>query len=284
MRRNWASNRWFLFIFMMFLCGGLIFLSASGVIAPLEGIVATPLQWMSGILNDVALSLTGGVTDLAQLQSLQERNAQLEETLAQFQSELAELRELSSDYRRLTDLLNYTNTAPSEQEYVTADVIAIDQNAFLRTIIINRGVRDGLVVGMPVVTGQGLVGRILEISANASQVLLITDQSSFVSARLQTTRAEGTVEGQLSGSLQMSLITLNTEVAEGDLVITSGLGGNFPTDIVIGQVVSVSRTDLDQQAEVRSLVNFDTLEVVLVITSFQPVDISVFQQPEETGQ
>jgi rod shape-determining protein MreC len=283
MRRNWTSNRWVLFIFTMLLCGGLIFLSASGVITPLQGIVATPLQWVSGIFNNIALSLTGGVSDLAELQYLQDRNAQLEDTLAQFQSELAELRELSSDYRRLTDLLNYTTTAPSDQEHITADVIAVDQNAFLRTIIINRGARDGLIVGMPVATGQGLVGRISQVSANASQVLLITDQSSFVSARLQTSRAEGTVEGQLSGSLQMILIALNSQVEEGDLVITSGLGGNFPTDVVIGQVVSVSRTDLDQQAEVRSLVNFDTLEVVLVITSFQPVDISIFEQPD-TGQ
>ncbi len=263
----------------MFICGGLIFFSASGVLAPVEGVAAVPLQWLSGVFNRLALSLTGGVTDLAELQYLQERNAQLEETIAQFQQELAELRELSSDYRRLTELLNYT-TSTADVETITADVIAVDQNAFLRTIIINRGVRDGGAVGMPVVTGQGLVGRIVQVSANAAQVLLITDQSSRVSARLQTSRAEGSVWGQLSGSLLVRFIPLNAQVEEGDLIITSGLGGNFPPDIVIGQVVNVTRTDLDQEAEVRSLVNFDTLEFVLVITDFQPVDISIFQQPE----
>jgi len=282
MRRNWTSNRWFLFFLSVFICSGLIFFSAGGVLAPIEGIVAVPLQWLSGIFNNIALSLTGGVSDLAELQYLQERNAQLEETLAQFQSELAELREIASDYRRLTELLDYTAAVPSEQEHITADVIAIDQNAFLRTIVINRGARDGVAIGMPVTTGQGLVGRITQVSANAAQVLLITDQSSYVSARLQTSRAEGSIQGQLSGSLVMNFIPLNTQVSEGDLVITSGLGGNFPPDIVIGQVVSTNRTDLDQEAEVRSLVNFDTLEIVLVITSFQPVDISIFQQ-QDTG-
>lgn len=283
MRRSWRSNRWFLFILSLLLCGGLIFLSASGILAPVEGVAAAPLQWLAGIFNRAALSITGGVTDLAELRSLRQRNAELEERLADFQSELVELREIASDYRRLVELLDYTTTRENE-EFVTADVIAVDQNAFLRTVIINRGARDGLALGMPVVTGQGLIGRISQVSANAAQVLLITDQSSFISARLQTARAEGSVQGQLSGSLLMNFITLNTTIQEGDLVLTSGLGGNLPPDLVIGQVVSVRQTDLDQEVEVRSLVDFDTLEFVLVITSFEPIDISVFeQQPEAAG-
>jgi rod shape-determining protein MreC len=272
-----------LFILSLLLCGGLIFLSASGILAPVEGVAAAPLQWLAGIFNRAALSITGGVTDLAELRSLRQRNAELEERLADFQSELVELREIASDYRRLVELLDYTTTRENE-EFVTADVIAVDQNAFLRTVIINRGARDGLALGMPVVTGQGLIGRISQVSANAAQVLLITDQSSFISARLQTARAEGSVQGQLSGSLLMNFITLNTTIQEGDLVLTSGLGGNLPPDLVIGQVVSVRQTDLDQEVEVRSLVDFDTLEFVLVITSFEPIDISVFeQQPEAAG-
>ncbi|NWF68221.1 MAG: rod shape-determining protein MreC [Chloroflexi bacterium] len=287
MRRNWTSNRWIWLVFSLFLCGGLIFLSSAGVLAPLEGLTAAPLQWASGIINNLTLRLVSGVSDVAELQTLRQRNAELEEALAQFQSELVELREIASDYRRLSELLDYT-TATTEQEFVTADVIAVDQSAFLRTIIINRGARDGIAIGMPVVTGQGLVGRVLQVSANAARVLLVTDQSSFVSARLQTSRAEGSVNGRLSGSLLMQFIALNAGVQEGDLVITSGLGGNFPPDIVIGQVVSSRQTNLYQEAEVRSLVSFDTLEFVLVITSFQPVDLSVFEaepaSPTTAGQ
>lgn len=266
----------------MFLCAGLIVTSQVGLLAPIEGIAAVPLNILSGIFNRIALSLTNGAEDFAELQSLRERNADLEEALAQFQAELVELREIASDYQRLAELLDYTTTV-SNQEFLAADVINVDTSGFLRTITINRGTRDGVAIGMPVVTRQGLVGRILEVSANAARVLLVTDPSSAVSARLQTTRVEGSVVGQLSGNLRMTFIPIGQAIQEGDLVITSGLGGNFPPDIVIGQVTSIRQFEFElyQEAEVRSLNNFDTLEIVLVITNFQPVDLSIFEQDGE---
>jgi rod shape-determining protein MreC len=279
--RNWQSNRWLFFAVSMFLCAGLIVTSQAGLLAPVEGIAAVPLNILSGIFNRIALSITNGAEDLTELQTLRERNADLEEALAQFQAELVELREIASDYQRLAELLDYTTTV-TNQEFLAADVINVDTSSFLRTITINRGTRDGLAVGMPVVTRQGLVGRIVKVSANAARVLLVTDPSSAVSARLQTTRVEGSVVGQLSGALRMTLIPLGQTIQEGDLVITSGLGANFPPDIVIGQVTSIRQFEFElyQEAEIRSLNNFDTLEIVLVITSFQPVDLSIFEQDE----
>jgi rod shape-determining protein MreC len=100
-----------------------------------------------------------------------------------------------------------------------------------------------------------------------------------VSARIQTTRIAGSVRGDVNAALSMDLIPLGSLVQEGDIVITSGLGGNFPADITIGQVSSVRQEELFQSAQVRSLVNFDVLEIVLVITNFQPVDLSVFDEP-----
>lgn len=278
-RRGLRANRALFIVIVLVSCTVLIFASLTGVITPLEGIASTPLNAVSGILNRVALNLSGGVGDLAQLQSLQRRNSELEEALARFQAELVELREIQNDYRRLADLLDYQLTF-SNQETLTADVIGVDQNSILRTIIINRGTRDGVAVGQPVVTRQGLVGRVIQVQANASQVLLINDISSSVSARLLTTRAEGTVRGQESGNLLMTFIPLDQPIQVGDLVNTSGLGGNFPPDITIGQVTSISRTaDLYQEAQVRSLIDFSTLEFVLVVTSFQPVDVASFNTP-----
>jgi rod shape-determining protein MreC len=253
-------------------------LSTAGLLGPFEDIALVPLNLVTGILNSVALSLTGGVTDLAELQSLRQRNAELEEALAQFQTELVDLREIASDYQRLTELLDYTTTAVN-QEFITADVINVDQSSLLRTITINRGARDGIAVGMPVVTSQGLVGRILSVSANASRVLLITSRDSAVSARLQSTRIEGSVQGQTAGNLRMTMIPLGQTVSVGELVITSGLGGNFPPDTVIGVVTSIRQFEFElfQEAEVSSLINFDTLEFVLVMTNFEPVDLSVFE-------
>ncbi len=280
--RRWYSNRLVFLLVSLFFCIGLMLVSQAGVLAPIESLVATPLNVVAGLFTDVALSVSGGINDLATLQRLRERNADLEETLAQFQSEIVELREIASDYQRLAELLDYT-TAVTNQDFVTADVIGSDTSAQRRTIIINRGARDGITEGMPVVTGQGLAGRIINVSANAARVLLITDRQSYVSGRLQSTRVEGTVQGQLSGNLRMSLISLGQTITVGDLVVTSGLGGNFPPNLTLGIVTSVYQreAELYQEADITSLINFDTLEFVLVMTSFQPVDFSIFQSETE---
>ena len=279
MKRNWRPSRILLFFTSFILCGCLILTSIAGILAPAEGVVATPLNFLTGIFTDLTQGVDGLVDDLSEIQSLRKRNAELEEALARYQAELVELREIDSDYHRLSELLDYTSSVQN-QETVAAEVISYDPNGLLRTIVVNRGSRDGIAQGMPVVASQGLlVGRVIEVTANAARVLLVTDNSSYVSARLQTTRAQGSIQGQLTGNLRMIMIPQEAEVQVGDLVLTSGLGGNFPPDIVIGQVTSKRQFEFEisQEAEVRSLVDFDTLEFVLVITSFQPIDFSAFE-------
>ena len=278
LRRNQRSNRIVFFFSVIVLCSGLILTSIAGIMAPVEGLAATPLNFLTGIFNDLTQTIDQALGDLTEIQELRERNAELEETLAQFQAELVDLREIAGDYQRLSALLEYTSQARN-QETVAAEVINYDQNSLLRTIVINRGTRDGIGRGMPVVTLEGLVGHVIDVTANASRVLLVTDPSSFVSARLQTTRAQGSVQGRLTGNMRMIMIPLEAEVQVGDVVMTSGLGGNFPADIPIGQVTSKRQFEfeLNQEAEVRSLVDFDSLEFVLVITNFQPVDLSAFE-------
>ncbi|MDZ4764720.1 MAG: rod shape-determining protein MreC [Chloroflexota bacterium] len=278
-RRNWRANRGLFLFVTLIACAGLIIASRAGLLAPVEDALSTPINAVSGVFNRIALGINSSAGDLAQIQALQRRNSELEEALAQFQAELVELREIASDYQRLSDLLDYTATIENMQ-FVTGDVIAIDQNAIFRSITINRGTRDGIGIGMPVVTRQGLVGRVLQVSAGAARVMLVTETTGNVSGRLQTTRAEGSVRGAPNGNLIMGMIPLDSEVREGDLVVTSGLGGNFPPDIVIGQVTSARQAEngLSQEAQVRSLINFDTLEFVLVVSNFQPIDLSVFDQ------
>ena len=267
------------FAISILLAIGLIIASRTGILTPVEDLLAAPLNAVSGVFHRVGLTVDDNLSHFSDIQTLQNRIADLETALALYQSELVELREINSDYQRLADLLHYT-TSVQNQEFVTADVIDIDQSSSLRTIVINRGTRDGIAVGMPVVTGQGLVGRVIQVSANAARIMLVTEPTSAVSARLQTSRIEGSVRGVPAGTLEMDMLPLDSQITSGDLVITSGLGGNFPPDIVVGQVTSVrlSQDTLNQVAQVRSLINFDTLEFVMVVTNFQPVDLSVFQQ------
>ncbi len=280
-RRGWRSNRAVFFFVSLFLAGGLILASRAGLLAPIENVLATPLNAISGAFQQIALRFSNGLVDLAEIQTLQSRNAGLEAALARLQAEVVELREINNDYARLAELLDYV-TAAQAQEFLTADVIAVDQTSAIRSITLNRGSRDGVAIGMPVITPQGLVGRVIEVGANAARVLLITDLSSFVSARLQTSRAEGSINGQVSGNLLLTFVPLGETLTPGDIILTSGLGGNFPPDLVIGQVTSVRVAELYQEAQVRSLINFDTLEIVLIMTNFQPIDLSAFEE-SDTG-
>jgi rod shape-determining protein MreC len=283
-RHGWQSNRLTFLIICLFLCALLMGLSAFGILAPVENLLSIPLNFLSRITTSISLSTSDAALSFSDVEALRERNAELEEQLAELTGEVVQLREIASDYERLSNLLEYT-TSTTRQEYLTADVIGQGQIGFVRSIIINKGTRDGIALGMPVVTELGLVGRIWRVTANSSQVQMVTDQNSFVSGRLQTSRAEGTLggEGLERGQLEMLFIPLDAEIPIGDLVITSGLGGNFPPDIVIGQVVSVRNLEfeLTQEAQVASLIDFPTLEFVLVVTSFEPADISAFEAVEE---
>ena len=283
-RKRWQSSKVWLFIISLVSCGFLILLSSVGFLAPIENLAELPLLWMNGFLNQIAISSSEGITDFAQLRDLRARNAALEEALARFQTELVELREIENDYKRLTELLDYRDSRTAQQ-FLTADVIGVDQSGQRRSIVINRGSRDGVANGMPVVTGQGLVGRVVNVASTFSRVLLITDPTSAVSVRVQNSRVEGSIIGQLSGSLLLTFIPLDADLNEGDLIITSGVGGNFPADIAIGQVTSVRQFqfELFQEGQVRSLIDFDTLEFVLVITSFEPIDLNVFEEAEEAN-
>ncbi len=282
MRSLGRPSRVLLLLLALGLCGGLILLSITGVLAPAEDVVATPLNGLSRLLNRLSLSINAAIDDLNNLGQLRARIAELEEQLARRQVESIQLREVASDYERLISLLNYTS-ALEDQDFLTADVVAVEQTGIARAIVINRGTRDGVAIGMPVATDLGLVGRIIRVSANAAQVQLINDENSAVSSRLQATRAHGSIIGQASGVLRLTMVDLDEEIRQGDLVITSGLGGNFPADILVGQVTSVRQFEFElfQEAEVRSLIDFETLEFVLVITGFEPIDLTVFEQMDD---
>jgi rod shape-determining protein MreC len=260
----------------------LLTLSLGGALDSLENIVTAPLNLIQRVVGSPARTVGGLVDDLAAYQRQKQRIDDLEEALAVYQAELAQLREKGADYDRMAALLNYNRFAPEDHEYVTCDVIGMGATGFVRSIQINCGRRDGVSQLDPVVTERGLVGRVVQVSATGAQVLLVSDPKSRVNARVQPTRYDGVVIGQLAGDLVMSFIPLDAAVSEGDLVMTSGLGQTLPADLVVGQVLSVglAETELYQEARVRSLVDFDRLEMVQVLINFEPVDLTVFQDEE----
>lgn len=275
-----APSRLIVFGVFSFVTLGIFLASLIGLLSPVESLVSVPLTLLQQAVSGITRQVSETLSTLADLQDLRRRNTELERALINFQAELVELRELRADYQRLAALQNFRGANPDKQ-FLAATVIGRDTTGLLRSIIIDRGSRDGVRVGMPVVTELGLVGRIYRVGATSAQVQLITDTNSFVNARLQLTRAEGAVQGTAAGGLRMLYIPLADDVRDGDSVVTSGIGGKFPRGITIGQVTS-SRLDeskLFKEAQVRSLIDFNRLEIVLIITNFEPIDLSTFGTP-----
>ena len=253
---------------------GLIALALGGYLTPLSRYVLTPLvsaqTWLSARFQAIQNSIDAP-QDLARLR---QRNTELEAEVSRLQTEIIELQQQITETRVLEALVDFARVNP-ENRYTAAQVIGRDVSPFLQYVIINRGSDDGLRRGMPVVTQQGLVGRIAAVTAGAARVQLITDAGSNVNVRLEPSQAQAVLQGDITGELSLDLIPQSAEVNIGDLVLTSGLGGNFPANILIGQISNVrSRdNDLSQRAAVQSSVDFSQLDIVLVITNFRPVDI-----------
>ena len=251
-------------------------LHRAGLLQPIEGLLAglaAPLQ------EGVSLA-TGQLGELAQtardLRDLRQRNEELEAENANLLLENVRLREIEVEAALLRDLLSFAQANPSfdlQGAHVVGRVIAREPTNLQRYITLDVGREAGIARNMPVITDRGLVGRIREVGNGWSRVLLIIDRSSSVNALTQSTRASGLVEGQVDGSLVMRSISQGDVVSVGDTVFTSGLGGNFPRQILLGQIVEVDRKDYElyQTAVVEPTVDFDHLEAVLVITGFEPI-------------
>ena len=254
----------------------LIVLSLIGFLAPAESVGSLPLTLLESVFGDASLSFEDTASQLAEIRSLRQRNTELEQALVDLQAEVADLREYRSDYDRLAELVNYTTR--EDWRYVTADVIGRDSTG-VQAIHINRGTRHGIQVGDPVVSEAGLIGRVTQVSAAGSEVLLISDPNSSVHARVQSSREDGLVQGTISGDLILNFLDVEAQLRPGDLVVTSGETQAFPSDIIVGQITSVTLTDdeLFQQAAMSSLVDFNRLELVLVITNWEPLDLTFFE-------
>lgn len=262
---------------------GLFGLNQAGLLDPLKRVLLTPLTALQRGATQGWENLSTFFQRDPDVETLRQRNLELEAQLAQSQTRITALEERQVDYDYLASLVKYASDN-TDRQYLAANVIGFDPSPFLDYIILDRGSDDGVRRGMTVVTDQGLVGRVVEVTSAACRVLLITDPNAPVAARLQRSRDTGVVVGGVAGGLEMQYLAQKADVLTGDLVITSGLGGTYPAGILIGAVTVVKRQDYEvqQSAELVSLVDFRSLEIVLIITDFTPVDLNPFESATPT--
>lgn len=200
----------------------------------------------------------------------------LQNEIDAYRMENSRYREMLATHQRLQALLKFKERI--DEPAVAAQVIARDPTGWFRSVIIDKGKRSGLKWDMPVVNASGVVGRVVSVSAHYAKVLLIIDQNSAVDCLDQRTRDRGMVKGLSTEVCEMDYVAESAGVAEGDLVVTSGLGGVFPKGLPVGIISNVSKRpgEFFKHVEVLPSVDFSKLEEVLVV--LRPASRAWFSQ------
>ena len=270
--------RWAAFIVLIGAVVLLLILDSTGAMDNALDFIQNPISSVMGwtaARTDNILERVAGPDDI---QAARQEIAQMQGQLESLRRENEELREIQGEYQLLQDLFNRARERP-EFKRLTASVIGYDTSPIFRSIIIDKGTDDGVFVGMPVESARGLVGQVYRTTNRSGMVILITDNISSIPARLGSSRATGIVRGGgLGGSMTMDWINQEAQIESGEVALTSGLGGKFPQDMVIGRIIETDRqeAELFQKAIVQPAVDFDSLEMVFVVTDFRTIDTSIF--------
>ncbi len=260
----------------------LTILDSTGTLVGVFRFVRDPLTSITAWTSARSEAVSDIVTGPRNLAAAREEIATLQAQVAEQARELEQMHEAQSETQNLRELFDQAARTP-EYKRLIADVIGQDTNPTMQSIIIDKGVDDGVRTGMPVEAARGLVGQVYNATNHAAQVVLLTETASAIPVRLGETRATGILRGSGRGALPtIDWIDLQYDIQVGDQVMTSGLDGKFPRSLVIGRVVDVTRNEAElfQQATVQPAVDFRTLETLFVVTEFQEVDPQ-FLNPEQ---
>jgi len=233
------------------------------------------LSWWSGLVLDVAVPVQrlvglpfamarGSWTDYVALIDVRSENDDLRARLAETEDANLQLREALLASGRLGRI------AEMREEFdvpmLRAELVGLDASTWFQSVLLDRGRNHGVHSGMPLISEQGLVGLVTATSRNAAKGMLLLDRQSAVSAVVQRSRARGVVRGT-GDALVFEFVGREADVAPGDVLITSGLGGVFPKSLRVGVISAVEQegVQLMREASVEPVVDFNRLEQVFVM-------------------
>ena len=232
--------------------------------------------WVQALISP-AQSLSSGATgastnfirQIVNFRSTANENERLKEQLATTQLDLRNAQQAAAENERLRGLLNLKEKTGYDQ--VPARVIARDSSIWFNTVTINRGSSSGIGLNMPVVTGSGIVGRVIALSPWTAQVMMVTDEKAAAGAivgQLGGSGALGSVRGLgNSGLIEMRYVSGLEKVEVGDFILTTGQDGIYPPGLSVGEVVEVKHGTATQphQILIRPGAKLDQLEEVAVL-------------------
>ena len=217
------------------------------------------------ISNNIVNFFNNTIDKYIYLVNLKEENKSLKFKIAKLEKRNLKLHEEKYENRKLKRLLKIKRKVNYAQ--IGAEIIWYNPSKWGQSIIINRGKIDNIKVGDPVISHEGVVGQVINVSPNTSKVLILIDRTSAIDVFLQQSRARGVIIGGGNELCQLKYILKNNDTKIGDKVLTSGLDGIFPKGLLVGHVADLSPipSGLFDTIKVMPIVDFTKLEFVTVL-------------------
>ena len=251
------------------------FSSTSSVLENIAGVLTSPFRAAATAVSDWAADKRQYYEDVT---ALKEENAALKKEIAELRAQQRDA-QASNDENALFRKLLKLQEKRSDFTFVSARVLAHSESNWTSSLTLSHGTDQDIAVGDCVVSAEGyLVGVVSEVGLNWSTVLTVIDTDTELGARIFRTGEIAVAEGDFSlmneGRLKLSYLTADDEVLTGDQIVTSGLGGYYPSGLVIGAVESVRTGDdgLARYAVLRPMVDFDALTEIFVIIDHDVVE------------
>lgn len=225
--------------------------------------LASPLLHLANVPRDLAESAT---EQLRTRDELLTENQQLKQQLFLIRSDLLRMAELSQENRRLRELLGSPVTQDSRK--MVASILAVDSDPFVYQVVINKGFENHVYEGQPVVNDQGVIGQVVSVGKTTSRVLLISDISHALPVRVLRNDLRAIASGTgIINELELKNLPRNVDIKEGDILVTSGMGGHFPEGYPVAQVTEIVKTPQGAFAEIKAepLATLDRLRYVLLL-------------------
>ncbi|MEN8077506.1 rod shape-determining protein MreC [Clostridioides difficile] len=250
--------------------------SNSNIISSGVGSVISPLQKIVYNVND---KIKGSFEFFLNFSKVKQENEELAAKNAELENKLIEYNRMKDENTRLREMFNYSE-ANKNYNYIGCNIIGYSGGNISDGYIIDKGTKDGVEKDMIIITPVGLVGKVTKAESNSSIVQTILNQNIAVASMVESTREttgilQGITDNKNKNLTKLSNIPIDSEIKEGDVILTSGLGGMYPQEIRIGEVVSVEvdSVGIMKTATVKPYVDFNKLEELFVVVPKEKIDI-----------
>ena len=263
----------YVFVVLMVCSFSMLLLSTRSLVLQFKDAGLSLFSGVRGGVHEVSSLVSRTALSVRELADLKREHAELLERVARYERLERNAAEIGQENLRLREQLGFAQTL--RYRHIPAELIGRDPDNLFSALVINKGRHSGVANDMAVIAwqngAQALVGKVIQAGAFESLVMPLYDGSSFISSRFAVSRYEGIVEGQGSpdSSLRMRFIPKRArdEIDQGDLVISSGMGGVYPPGINIGRVSGINyrEYEISMEVELDPLIDFSRLEYVFVI-------------------